>query len=53
LAAVDPQMRVKVIGFREHGTRPHDPPLVEPTPADLAAVADRLRTIGPFDVSII
>ncbi len=31
LATVDPQMRIKLIGFRAHGARPHDPPLVAPT----------------------
>lgn len=43
LAAVDPTMRVKVIGFRAHGARPHDPPLVEPTHAELEAAADHLQ----------
>lgn len=43
LAGVDPAMRVKVIGFRAHGARPHDPPLVEPTRSDLAAAAERLQ----------
>ena len=53
LATVDPTMRVKVIGFRSHGTRPHDPPLVEPTPADLAACADILSSVAPFDICIV
>ncbi len=46
LAAIDPSMRLKVIGFRAHGVRPHDPPLVEPTPAALDACADVLRSVA-------
>jgi len=53
LADVDPTMRVKVIGFRSNGTRPHDPPLVEPTPEALAASADILLSVAPFDVCMI
>jgi len=53
LATVDPHMRVKVIGFRAHGARAHDPPLVEPTPERLQAVADLLHTIAPFDICVI
>jgi len=53
LAAVDPQMRVKVIGFRAHGARPHDPELVEPAPERLHAVADLLHTIAPFDICVV
>jgi pyruvate formate lyase activating enzyme len=43
LASVDPAMRVKVIGFRAHGVRPHDPELVEPTVGDLTAAAANLQ----------
>jgi pyruvate formate lyase activating enzyme len=43
LASVDPAMRVKVIGFRAHGTRPHDPALAEPTVGDLTAAAANLQ----------
>jgi len=39
LAGIDPSMRVKIIGFRRHGARPHDPPLKEPT-------ADWLHEVG-------
>jgi len=53
LAAVDPTMRLKVIGFRSHGTRPHDPPLVEPAPAELVACADILMSVAPFDICIV
>lgn len=53
LAAIDPTMRLKVIGFRTHGARPHTPPLVEPTPADTMAAATLLQGIAPFDVCVI
>ncbi|MFZ4720161.1 MAG: radical SAM protein [Ilumatobacteraceae bacterium] len=44
LAGLDPAMRVKVIGFRRHGARPHEPELVEPSLADLEAAAAQLGT---------
>ena len=50
---VDPAMRVKVIGFRQHGTRPHDPPLQEPTPESLAAAAEILRSVADLQVTVI
>jgi pyruvate formate lyase activating enzyme len=53
LAAVDDAMRVKVIGFRAHGVRPHDPPLVAPTPESLVAAAQTLRSVAAFDVSVV
>lgn len=53
LARVDPAMRVKVIGFRQHGTRPHDPPLQEPTPESLAAAAEILRSVADLQVAVI
>lgn len=53
LADVDPTMRVVVIGFRSHGARPHDPPLVEPSAAALAAAAEILRSVAPFEVVVV
>jgi pyruvate formate lyase activating enzyme len=53
LAAVDPAMRVKVIGFRAHGARPHTPALVEPTPAQIDDVAAALQAVAPFDVCVV
>jgi pyruvate-formate lyase-activating enzyme len=53
LAAIDPRVRVKVIGFRAHGARPHDPPLREPSPDELVAVADRLRGVAPFALTVV
>lgn len=53
LAAVDPTMRLKVIGYRAHGVRPQDPPLVEPTPEQLAVAADVLRSAGDFRITVV
>ena len=53
LAAVDPGMRVKLIGFRGHGARPQTPPLVEPTPEAMQAAADLLRGIAPFELAVV
>jgi pyruvate formate lyase activating enzyme len=53
LASVDPTMRVKLIGFRHHGARPHDPPLVEPTTGSLDAAASILADVSPFDICVI
>ena len=53
LAGVDPSMRLKVIGFRAHGARPHSPALVPPTPESLHAAADLLRSVSPFDITVI
>lgn len=53
LAAIDPTMRVKIIGFRGHGVRPHDPPLVEPTPESLHAASELLTAVAPFDLCVV
>ncbi len=52
LASVDPAMRVKVIGFRRHGTRPHDPTLTEPTPAELVDATANLQA-GSLQLCVI
>ncbi|HBX80093.1 MAG: YjjW family glycine radical enzyme activase [Propionibacteriaceae bacterium] len=48
LAAVDPTMRVKVIGYRPHGVRPSPIPLLEPTAEHLAHCATVLAGTGDF-----
>ncbi|MCE9621486.1 MAG: YjjW family glycine radical enzyme activase [Actinomycetia bacterium] len=53
LADIDPEMRVKVIGFRNHGVRPHDPPLIEPSPDSLHSAAELLFEFAQFDVCVI
>ncbi len=53
LADVDPTMRVRIIGFRAHGTRPHDPPMGEPTNDQLDVAAELLRSVGDFDVCTV
>ena len=52
LASVDPSMRVKVIGFRGHGARPHEPELVEPTVGELTSAAASLQ-VADLDLCII
>ena len=46
-------MRLKLIGFRSHGARTQDPPLVEPTPEQLHIAAETLRSEGAFDLLVI
>jgi pyruvate formate lyase activating enzyme len=53
LAAIEPAMRIKLIGFRAHGARLHDPPLVQPASEALLEVADALRHVSDFDVCIV
>lgn len=53
LAGIDPTMRLKIIGFRGHGARPHDPPLVEPAPTALHSAAELLRSVSPFLITVI
>lgn len=53
LTEVDRTMRVKLIGFRAHGARPHDPPLVEPTLDALLAAGQLLGDVAPFDICIV
>lgn len=52
LASIDTEMRVKVIGFRQHGARPHTPPLAEPTHDRLTVAAAYLQ-VAAFDVCVI
>jgi len=52
LATVDPAMRVKVIGFRQHGARPHTPPLVEPSHEELVAAVAALQ-VAEFDMCVV
>ena len=53
LKAVDPNMRIKLIGFRSHGTRPHDPPMKEPTREALQLAADVLARVSPFELVVV
>ncbi len=52
LAGVDPSMRVKVIGFRRHGSRPHDPELAEPSFDQIEAAAANLQ-VAAFDICLV
>lgn len=53
LAEIDPHMRVKLIAFRAHGTRPHDPPLAEPGPAAMESIAEQFRHVAEFDIHLV
>ncbi len=53
LAAIDPTMRLKVIGFRHHGVRPTPLPLIEPTTAQKEHYASLLREHGQFEITVI
>ncbi len=53
LADVDPTMRLKLIGFRAHGARPHEPALVEPNRKAMLDAADLLRDVAPFSICTI
>ncbi|MEZ5282236.1 MAG: YjjW family glycine radical enzyme activase [Acidimicrobiales bacterium] len=54
LAGIDPSMRLKVMGYRAYGVRPHDPPLVEPSRNDTEKVAAVLAQESPtFDIVVV
>ena len=53
LASVDPHLRIQLIGFRAHGTRPHDPPLGEPGPRRLDELADLLAAVASFEICVV
>ena len=50
LCTIDPTMRIKLIGFRRHGTRPVAVQLPEMTPSRLAEVRDLLDGRGLHNV---
>jgi len=50
LAEVDPQMRVKLIGFRPHGVRPNERELVQPTTAQMDRYRDTFENRAQFDI---
>lgn len=53
LRDIDPAMRIKVIGFRRHGTRPAAAQIDEPGPEQLRAIEARLRDTGFADVAVV
>ncbi|MGC3953270.1 MAG: YjjW family glycine radical enzyme activase [Propionicimonas sp.] len=53
LAAINPALRLKVIGFRHHGVRPTAVPLLEPTPEQLTHYRDVLAAQGDFEFVLI
>ncbi len=54
LVDVDPAMRIKLIAFRPHGTRPVEPPLRTPSPARMDEIAAIFHAVSDsFDVCVI
>jgi len=53
LAAINPRMRVKVIGFRSHGVRTSVVPLREPSAEQRARYAAILRAAGDLDLVML
>ena len=53
LADIDPMMRLKLIGFRAHGARPHEPALVEPTRDAVLHAAGLFQNVAPFNICTI
>jgi pyruvate formate lyase activating enzyme len=53
LMAVDPGMRIVIIGFRNHGVRPGFEYLSEATPDRMIAVGERFRAAGFADVVVV
>ena len=46
LYAVDPSLRIKLIGFRQHGVRPQFADIPEADPEHLSVLADVIRSVG-------
>jgi len=53
LRSVDPDMRVKIIGFRRHGVRPAGLSVREPDSSEMDAIGDRFRAAGFADVLVV
>ena len=53
LAEIDPKMRIKLIGFRAHGVRPSEPPLVEPTSEQMQSYCEIFAATALFDICVI
>lgn len=54
LSAVDPEMRLKVMGYRSHGVRVQHPPLAEPDRSILDRVAHQLRSASErFEIEVV
>jgi pyruvate formate lyase activating enzyme len=53
LHRVDPNLRVKVIGFRRHGVRAQAAHVDEPSAAEIGAYAEALRGIGLTNLELV
>ncbi len=50
---IDPQMRVKLIGFRQHGVRPQFADIPEADPDHIAELADVIRGVGIEELIVV
>jgi YjjW family glycine radical enzyme activase len=50
---VDPSLRVKLIGFRQHGVRPQYADIPEADPGHLAKLADIIRNVGLEELVVV
>ena len=53
LHTVDPSLRVKLIGFRQHGVRPQFSDIPEADPEHLSNLADVIRSVGIDDLVLV
>ncbi len=50
---IDPSMRVKLIGFRQHGVRPQFADIPEADPADLQQLSEIIRGVGIEELVLV
>jgi YjjW family glycine radical enzyme activase len=53
LRGIDPDMRVKIIGYRAHGVRSEAAHIPDADPADLAAISDVFTDYGFSDLTVV
>ena len=50
---IDPAMRIKLIGFRQHGVRPQFADIPEADPDHIAALAEIIRSVGIEELVVV
>jgi YjjW family glycine radical enzyme activase len=50
---IDPSLRIKLIGFRQHGVRPQYADIPEADPDHLSHLADVIRSVGIEDLVVV
>ncbi len=50
---IDPSIRIKLIGFRQHGVRPQFADIPEADPAHIAELADVIRGVGIKELVVV